>query len=81
MVRETIYPPSHGDLVAKALDYVRQNHPNYWASLSEAERQEEAEGDAARCERYAKILIEQGVFESKAWNDAIREMMLDGTAD
>jgi hypothetical protein len=68
-------------LVQKALDYVRLNHPNYWASLSEAERQEEAEGDAARCERYAKILIEQGVFESKAWSDAIREMILNGIGD
>jgi hypothetical protein len=81
MVRETLYPPSHADLVQKSLDYIRLNHPNYWASLSQAERQSEAEGDAARCERYAKILIEQGVFESKAWNDAIREMILNGIGD
>jgi hypothetical protein len=42
---------------------------------------EEAEADAARCERYAKTLIEQGVFESTAWSDAIREMILGGVSD
>ena len=76
MVRAMMYPPSHGDLVAKALDYVRQNHPNAWRVTSPEERQEEAEADAARCERYAQILISQGTFESQAWNMAIREIIL-----
>ena len=81
MVREMLYPPSHADLVAKALDYVRQNHPNYWRSISDAERQAEAEADAARAERYARILISQGVFESDAWSRSIREMIFCGTGD
>jgi hypothetical protein len=60
---------------------MRENHPNYWRSITAQERQAEAEGDANRAERYARILIEQGVFESKAWNDAIREMILCGMGD
>ena len=81
MIRPITYPPSHADLVQKALDYVKENHPNYWRSITESERQQEAEADALRCERYAKILIEQGKFESAAWNDAIREMILGGIGD
>jgi len=81
MVRETLYPPSHADLVDKAITHLRTCHPNAYKSMTEAEIQEEAEGDAARCERYARILIEQGVFESKAWNDAVREMILNGIGD
>jgi hypothetical protein len=80
-MRETTYPPSHADLVAKSLTYIRENHPNYWRSISESERMAEAESDAARCEHYAHILIDQGMFESAAWNDAIREMILCGTGD
>ena len=49
--------------------------------MSEAEIEEEAQGDAKRAEHYAEILISQGVFESKAWSDAVREMILDGVAD
>ena len=81
MVRETLYPPSHGDLIQKSLDHIRLNHPNYWASLTEQERQEESQADAARCERFARILIEQGVFESAAWSQSIREMILGGIGD
>lgn len=81
MVRETMYPPSHGDLVQKSLDYLRENHPNAYKSMTEAERQAEAEGDAKRAEHYAEILISQGVFESAAWSTSIREMILNGTAD
>ena len=80
-MREMTYPPSHADLVAKSLDYLRNNHPNAWRLMTDEERQMEAEGDANRCERYAKTLISQGKFESAAWNDAIREMILGGMAD
>ena len=81
MVRETMYPPSHGDLVDKAITHLRTCHPNAYKSMSEAEIEEEAQGDAKRAEHYAEILISQGVFESKAWSDAVREMILDGVAD
>ena len=81
MVREMLYPPSHGDLVQKSLDYIRLNHPNYWRSITESERQMEAESDAARAEHYAAILIGQGMFESQAWAQSIREMILGGVAD
>jgi hypothetical protein len=80
-MRETTYPPSHADLVQKSLDYIRQNHPNYWRSISEDQRLEEAEADAARCEHYAQILMSQGVFESDAWSRSIREMILGGVSD
>jgi hypothetical protein len=80
-MREMTYPPSHADLVAKSLTYIKENHPNYWRSITEAQRMEEANADAARCERYAKTLIEQGVFESTAWSQSIREMILGGVSD
>lgn len=80
-MRETTYPPSHGDLVQKSLDYLRNNHPNAWRLMTDEERMEEANADAARCERYAKTLIEQGVFESTAWSQSIREMILGGIGD
>ena len=80
-MRETTYPPSHGDLVQKSLDYIRLNHPNYWRSITESERQAEAESDALRCEHFAQILISQGVFESAAWSQSIREMILCGVGD
>lgn len=80
-MRETSYPPSHGDLVQKSLTYIKENHPNYWKSITEDQRMEEAEADAARAEHYAQILISQGVFASDAWSRSIREMILGGMAD
>jgi hypothetical protein len=81
MIRPMTYPPSHADLVAKSLTYIRENHPNYWRSITESERQQEAEADASRAEHYAQILISQGVFESAAWSQSIREMILGGIGD
>ena len=34
-MRETTYPPSHGDLVQKSLDYLRNNHPNAWRLMTD----------------------------------------------
>ena len=81
MVRAMLYPPSHADLVDKALHYLKQVNPNCYRTMTDAERQQYSEDSAKRAERYARILISQGVFESTAWSTSIREMILGTESD
>jgi len=54
MVRAMLYPPSHADLVDKALHYLKQVHRCY-RTMTDAERQQYSEDSAKRAERYARI--------------------------
>ena len=46
MVRAMLYPPSHADLVDKALHYLKQVHPNCYRTMTDAERQQYSEDSA-----------------------------------
>jgi hypothetical protein len=75
------YPPCHGDLTDKALTYLKQCHPAEYRHKTIPQRNQYAEDAARRAERYAEILISQGMFESEAWNDAIRTEILENRGD
>lgn len=64
MVRPMSYPPCHGDLVAKAITYLKENHPAVYRRKTVPQRNAYAESAATRAERYARNMIAQGVFES-----------------
>ena len=81
MVRPMNYPPNHGDLVDKALTNLKENKPNKYRAMTIPTRNQYAESAAKRAERYAKILISQGMFESDAWNMAIRQELLGTESD
>ena len=81
MVRAMTYPPTHGDLVDKALTYLRENQRKEWRAKTPEQRTEYAESTAKRAERYAQNLIREGVFESSAWNQAVRQEILGNEGD
>ena len=76
MVSTMSYPPSHGDLVNKALNYLKEVHPLDYGGMSTKRRDKYAEEAANRAEEYAETLIVQGKSESEAWNEAIRREIL-----
>jgi hypothetical protein len=75
------YPPSHSDLTAKAITYLKENHPKEYRTMTIPKRNQYAELAATRAERYAKNMIAQGIFESEAWNMAIRSEILSSETD
>jgi len=81
MVRAMEYPPSHGDLVDKALTYLKENRKKEYKSMTPAQRTEYAESAAKRAERYANTLQKMGIWESEAWNTAIRQEILSNAGD
>jgi acyl-CoA reductase-like NAD-dependent aldehyde dehydrogenase len=81
MVRAMTYPPTHGDLVDKALTYLRENQRKEWRAKTPEQRTEYAELAVKRAERYANTLQKMGMFESDAWNTAIRQEILGSESD
>lgn len=81
MVRPMSYPPSHGDLVDKALTYLKENLKKEYKSMTPVQRTEYAESAAKRAERYANTLQKMGIWESEAWNTAIRQEILGNAGD
>jgi len=75
------YPPCHGDLVDKAMTYLKQNRKTEYRKMTVQQRNEYAESLAKSTERLAGNLIRQGVFESEAWNLAIRQNILGSETD
>jgi acyl-CoA reductase-like NAD-dependent aldehyde dehydrogenase len=56
MVRAMTYPLTHGDLVDKALTYLKENQRKEWRAKTPEQRTEYAELAAKRAERYANPL-------------------------
>ena len=81
MVSPMSYPPSHDDLVEKALNYLKKVHPQDYSGMSTQRRDKYAEEAANRAEEYAATLIAQGKSESEAWNAAIRREILGTESD
>jgi hypothetical protein len=81
MVRAMTYPPTHGDLVDKALTYLKENKRKEYRVMTIMQRTEYAESAAKRAERYANTLQKMGMFESEAWNTAIRQEILENAGD
>ena len=77
MVRAMTYPPTHGDLVDKALTYLKENKSKECRAMTIIQRTEYAESAAKRAERYANTLQKMGIWESEAWNTAIRQENLE----
>jgi len=69
-------PPTHGDLVDKALTYLKENRRKEYKTMTTEQRTKYAESAAKRAERYANTLQKMGMFESDAWNTDIRQEML-----
>jgi hypothetical protein len=76
MVSTMSYPPSHDELVQKALNYLKEIHPQDYYGMSTQRRDKYAEEAANRAEGCAETLIAQGKSESEAWNTAIRQEIL-----
>jgi hypothetical protein len=76
MVSAMSYPPSHDDLVQKALNYLKEIHPQDYNGMSTQRRDKYAEEAANRAEGCAETLIAQSKSESEAWNTAIRQEIL-----
>jgi len=76
MVSTMSYPPSHDDLVQKALNYLKEIHPQDYNGMSTQRRDKYAEEAANRAEGCAETLIAQGKPESEPWNTAIRQEIL-----
>ena len=81
MVRAMTYPPTHGDLTDKALTYLKENRRKEYRTMTAEQRTEYAESAAKRAERYANTLQKMGIWESEAWNTAIRQEILGNAGD
>ena len=75
------YPPSYNDLMDKALNYLKESHPEDYNGMSIQRRNKYAESAAKRAEGCAKTLIAKGISESEAWNTAIRKEILGTDKD
>ena len=81
MVSPMSYPPSHDYLINKALNYLKEIHPEDYKGMSSQRRDKYAEEAASRAEEYAETLVAQGKPESEAWNEAIRREILGKESD
>jgi hypothetical protein len=65
------YPPSYNDLMDKALNYLKESHPEDYNGMSIQRRNKYAESAAKRAEGCAKTEIEATDFDfsalSKIW--------------
>ena len=73
MVSTMSYPPSHDDLVQKALNYLKEIHHQDYNGMSTQRRDKYAKEAANRAEGCAETVIAQGKPGSEAWNTAIRQ--------
>ena len=76
MVNPMNYPPTHGDLINEALNYLKEKHPQDYDGMSSQKRDKYAEEAANRAEGCAKNLLAKGKPESEAWDAAIRKEIL-----
>jgi len=81
MVNPMNYPPTHGDLINEALNYLKEKHPQDYDGMSSQKRDKYAEEAANRAEGCAKMLIAQGKSVSEAWNTAIKKEILGMDSD
>ena len=81
MVSPRNYPPSHGDLINEALNYLKEKHPEDYNGMSSQKRDKYAEEAANRVEGFAKNLLAKGKPESEVWDTAIRKEILGMESD
>jgi hypothetical protein len=81
MVNPMNYPPTHGDLINKALNYLKEKHPQDYNGMSSQKRDKYAGEAANRAEGCAKVLIVQGKSASEALDAAIRKEILGNQSD
>ncbi len=76
MASQMRWPPNHTDLIDKALNYLKETHPEDYNGMSTQRRSKYAEEAANRTEGCAKSLLAKGKPESEAWDTAIRQEIL-----
>ena len=81
MVSPMNYPPTHGDLINEALNYLKEKHPQDYRGMTSQKKDKYAEEAANRAEGYAKMLITQGKSASEAWSTAIKKEILGMESD
>jgi hypothetical protein len=74
--------PTLAELEAKALHYLKTCKPKEYRELQKnGELQQSLQRRAKAARRYALNLIESGVWETEAWNRAIRLEILESESD
>lgn len=75
-------PPSDADLWWKALGFFRTSKKvQYDAMRLDGSLKEVVGGRVAACKSYAQRLIDSGTWEGEAWNQAIRQELLESESD
>lgn len=75
-------PPTQSELEYKALNFVKTNKPRYYRELKKSGKlKEHCQRKTTKAMGYAKNLISNGMLEEKAWNIAIREVILGLKSD
>ena len=79
---QTYNAPTDADLWLKATEFFRTCKPTAYRAMSrEGNLEDVARRRVDACKSYAQRLINSGIWEGDAWNQAIRAELLESESD